>query len=91
MDPSELRHTHCGVSLLVNYEEGRSWSDWEVRPPPFPRTHTSRAIRLHTTPCPHVLGQYPRRSVQVCSTADRLFWRAPHLCCVLYYAVHGVL
>lgn len=26
--PEEVRQLHCGVSLLVDYEDGSSWSDW---------------------------------------------------------------
>lgn len=30
MQPEEMKHLHCGVSLLVNYEEGKAWNDFEV-------------------------------------------------------------
>ena len=30
MQPEEMKYLHCGVSLLVNYEEGKAWNDFEV-------------------------------------------------------------
>lgn len=30
MNPRELRDTHCGVSILVKYEKGKSWNDFEI-------------------------------------------------------------
>ena len=30
MQPEEMKHLHCGVSLLVNYEEGKAWNDFEI-------------------------------------------------------------